>query len=328
MLAEEYRLFFVDTERVTVDTFDGFWKYSATAEPAPYDLVNYRLLIVDEVGYLGRARFEYAMRTWALAGRSCALIFAGDFAQQDPPDRSGAAKESAWWREVIQTILRQQHRGDSDMAALCASLRHHRPTQKTLAKLIGNRVLGQRRPLTEDIAEFFRTYPSGVLLAGRRASVGRLNEEVFHHLFKQSQRRRLLTRQGDEWETREVALAVGARVMLNMNIKKGRGEVNGAMGTIVRMCRHCIVCRLDSGVSAMVSPRRPQKRAASEGLPLELAYATTVAKIQGRTLDAVAILPDLGAPAVGYVAISRVRTLSRLFWLAAPTAAFFTPGKV
>ena len=47
--------------------------------------------------------------------------------------------------------------------------------------------------------------------------------------------------------------------------------------------------------------------------------------VQGRTLEAVAILPDLGAPAVGYVAITRVRALERLFWLDRTDGQIFHP---
>ena len=203
---------------------------------------------MDEIGYLGRARFEFAMRAWVLAGCACSLIFAGDFAQQDPPDKSGPAKEPPWWQQIVQTTLHKQHRADEDLAALCAGLRYHRPTPQVLARLTGNRVFGRSKPLLDDIADFFRRYPSGLLLAGRRATVARLNQEVFHYLFQRGERRRLLQRHGEDWESGEVSLAVGARVMLNMNLNKPRGEVNGAMGSIVRMCRHCILCRLDNAL--------------------------------------------------------------------------------
>ena len=49
-------------------------------------------------------------------------------------------------------------------------------------------------------------------------------------------------------------LAVGARIMLNMNINKARGEVNGALGAIVRLCRTCVIVH---GATMTVSPRRP-----------------------------------------------------------------------
>ena len=56
-----------------------------------------------------------------------------------------------------------------------------------------------------------------------------------------------------------------------------------------------------------------------------LGYCTTIAKVQGRTLDIIAIDPDLNAQSVGYTAITRVRDLSNLFWLKKPTAGFLAP---
>ena len=61
------------------------------------------------------------------------------------------------------------------------------------------------------------------------------------------------------------------------------------------------------------------------GIPLTLGYCTTIAKVQGRTLDIIAIDPDLNAQSVGYTAITRVRDLSNLFWLKKPTAGFLAP---
>ena len=97
-LAEDYRQLFVDADRVTVDTFDGS---GLTLAPTSRRRTIYSTM-VDEIGYLGRSRFEFAVRAWALAGRACNLIFAGVFAQQDPPDKSGAANDSPWWQQIMQ----------------------------------------------------------------------------------------------------------------------------------------------------------------------------------------------------------------------------------
>ena len=58
-----------------------------------------------------------------------------------------------------------------------------------------------------------------------------------------------------------------------------------------------------------------------------MGYATTLAKVQGAELPALAICCDvLGVPAAGYVALSRVRREDDVIFLLPPRQGFFTPA--
>ena len=63
----------------------------------------------------------------------------------------------------------------------------------------------------------------------------------------------------------------------------------------------------------------PKNDVITSGLPVRFAYASTLSKLQGRTLSALAVFPD------GYVAMTRVRRLRDLFWVTGPSTDFFQP---
>ena len=72
---------------------------------------------------------------------------------------------------------------------------------------------------------------------------------------------------------------------MNLNVNKKAGEVNGAMGSVTKHFRYGVLVRLDSGQSAVVTQRQMSRKPFAKGLPLDLSYACTVAKMQGRTLQ-------------------------------------------
>ena len=131
-----------------------------------------------------------------------------------------------------------------------------------------------------------------------------------------------------------ICLARGARVMLTSNLWTDAGLVNGAMGTVQAIC-------YQSGgppslpVTVMVKFDKyrgptwhdgsvPQRRTWIQGgsacsrlqIPLKLAWAITIHKAQGLTLDKVVI--DVGkkefSAGLTFVACSRVRRLSDIMF--------------
>ena len=133
-----------------------------------------------------------------------------------------------------------------------------------------------------------------------------------------------------------ICLAVGARVMLSSNLWVNMGLVNGAMGTIKAICYHNGAAPPDLPVAVTVQfdtysgptlpdgtvPIAPLRRTWSAPtsqcsrlqLPLKLAWAVTIHKAQGLTLDKVVV--DIGkkefSSGLTFVACSRVRHLTDL----------------
>ena len=117
-------------------------------------------------------------------------------------------------------------------------------------------------------------------------------------------------------------LAVGARVMLRRNIDTKAGLVNGAIGIVLSISLHHVTVKFDHinkpyDVEMVKSRFMVMKKfyVYRKQFPLVLAYAVTIHKCQGLSLDcAIVDLSDaVFSPGMAYVALSRVRTLSGLF---------------
>jgi ATP-dependent DNA helicase PIF1 len=120
-----------------------------------------------------------------------------------------------------------------------------------------------------------------------------------------------------------LVLKRGARVMVTSNLNNEGGEmiaVNGQCGTVMEMGIDAVAVALDGGSTVAINRRSwtydPQRddSAAMHQIPLRPAYALTIHKSQGLTLDRAHI--DIRAarePGQAYVALSRLRSLSGLF---------------
>lgn len=118
----------------------------------------------------------------------------------------------------------------------------------------------------------------------------------------------------------ELQLKVGAEVMFVAN-NFAEGFVNGSRGQVIDFKGNWPVVRLlDTQRVLMVEPHSwslsedGRVRAEVAQLPLRLAWAITIHKSQGMSLDAAEI--DLGqafTPGMGYVALSRLRSIDGVF---------------
>ena len=117
-------------------------------------------------------------------------------------------------------------------------------------------------------------------------------------------------------------LAVGARVMLRRNIDTKTGLVNGAIGTVQKISVATVTVKFDHmdkpySVEKVISRFMVLKNffVYRKQFPLILAYAVTIHKCQGLSLDcAVVDLSDnVFSAGMACVAPSRVRSLSGLY---------------
>ena len=119
----------------------------------------------------------------------------------------------------------------------------------------------------------------------------------------------------------ELTLAVGARVMLRRNIDTKRGLVNGAIGTVRCISSKQLIIKFDHMDDPcpieMVRGKFMLLKSFfvyRKQFPVTVAYAVTIHKCQGLSLDcAIVDLSDnVFCAGMAYVAMSRVRTLEGL----------------
>jgi hypothetical protein len=137
-------------------------------------------------------------------------------------------------------------------------------------------------------------------------------------------------------------LREGARVMVTANLPNGHGglmAVNGTMGTVLEMKNspgeRFVVIEDDDGNVLSIErhtwdyDRQDENSATFSQIPLRPAWATTIHKAQGLSLNQALI--DVRAarePGQAYVVLSRVRTLAGLHLKAVPGGTFVSPAAV
>lgn len=129
---------------------------------------------------------------------------------------------------------------------------------------------------------------------------------------------------------RHLQLAVGAEVMFVAN-NWDEGYVNGTRGTVIGFDGRDPIVRTQDGAEIQVQ-RHAWRTYDEEGqieiarvvqYPLRLAWAVTVHKSQGMSLDEAEIdLSKAFTPGMGYVALSRVRSLEGLYLMGLGAQAF------
>ena len=116
----------------------------------------------------------------------------------------------------------------------------------------------------------------------------------------------------------KLVLKIGARVMLVHNLNISSGLCNGAMGTVKSIDSENIEVEFDKcGKHAItrtdIKLEEPDGTYIRNQIPLVLAYAITIHKSQGLSLDSACIsMSEIFAPGQAYVALSRLKTISGL----------------
>ena len=277
----------------------------------------------------------------------------------DSPSDSYAKLHGSLWEESFQLIeltesMRQ--RGDQLFADILMRIRTGTHTPADLV-ILQSRVVSRSDPeYPADAMHVFRTNQQ--VDSHNKNRLAQLNTHVFK--IKAIDKKKdvktgmvdvqISTKPSDTGGLREeVSVAVGARVMITVNIDVSDGLANGVCGTVTDIDHtddnvHVILVKFDServGIkAASVSQYRrshpgsiPIKRidvqffvgngrasleAKRTQFPLTLSWGSTIHKVQGKTMDKIVVsMEDKGGfrPGQAYVAFSRVKTLQGLYLL-------------
>lgn len=289
------------------------------------------ILIIDEVSMLHDFRLDMVDEVCKnIRGSSepfggLQVVLSGDFYQLPPVNRAdgkqgGFITESRAWEELDPVIcyLEEQHRQDDDeLLEILTALRNNDIRRRHAEQLLGRKKL--RTPFDEPATELYTT----------NVDVDSVNEEKLRempgdeHIFEmthsgkahavESLKRSCLAPE-------HLILKEGAFVMFVKNSPEKK-YVNGTLGTVVGFSKETgfPIIETKSGRTVETKPdtwemRDGEKKVASlSQIPLRLAWAITIHKSQGMTLDAAHIdLSNAFVPGMGYVALSRVRSLDTL----------------
>lgn len=326
---------------VTIHSFSGMGIADSVAEEDLARLKNNRravkrfrnssILVIDEVSMLHGSRLDMVnmiakyLRGSPLPFGGMQVILVGDMFQLPPVTRDSSnfdfVYKSRAWEELRLKIcyLTEQHRqeGNDDLLWLLEAMRQDSVTDghKTM--------LGSRN----------KVIPAGMVvtrLYSHNADVDYINQEHLDAIQGKT-RRYHMSLEGDKYlsETLQrnilapetLELKVGAEVMFVAN-NFGDGFFNGTRGTVVGFDKKSKwpIIKTKAGRRIAVEPHiwaiKEDERvlASVTQTPLRLAWAITIHKSQGMSLDAAEIdLSQTFQPAMGYVALSRVRSLDGLY---------------
>lgn len=288
------------------------------------------ILIIDEISMLHGSRLDMLNRMCQWMRRNSKpfgglqVIFVGDLFQL-PPVTRGSSKidyvhlSEAWADAAPQTCyLTEQHRqGAGD--ELLDLLRAMRNNSLTTAQ---HNVLDRRRGFTPDDT-ITRLYTHNVDVDHlNRQRLNKIDGQIHTYEMKSSgDDRRVQTMKRSLLAPEQLELKVDAEVMFVAN-NWDEGFVNGTRGKVVRFSEGNPIVETSDGGRIWV--QRHTWRAYDDAgrnivaevsqFPLRLAWAVTIHKSQGMSLDAAEIdLSHAFTPGMGYVALSRVRSLGGLY---------------
>lgn len=251
------------------------------------------------------------------------VVFAGDFTQLPPINREGEregrfAYYSQAWAEAAPVIcyLNSQFRqDDQSFVEILNALRTATYRREHIEKLLSRK--GATLP---NIRTELHTTNRNVDTVNNRHLSDILSEERTYTASFSGQEHHIESLKKTVLAPEILRLKIGATVMALKN-DPDRKFVNGSIGEVIEFDEALgyPIVRFNNGNMATVTPdtweRRDDNRklASMTQVPLKLAWAITVHKSQGMTLDAAIVnLSYTFAPGMGYVALSRIKSLDSL----------------
>lgn len=289
------------------------------------------ILVIDEVSMLHDFRLDMVDNTCrSVRGvdkpfGGIQVVLSGDFFQLPPVNRSdffqgGFVTNSKVWNDNFFTIcyLSEQHRqkDDQEYTEILNGIR--------AGFLSGRQISMLKNKQHNDISG-----KTATRLLTTNANVDTINKKHLHEIEAESVEYTMATSGSKKYveqllrsclASEVLELKIGAQVMFIKN-SHDKKYVNGTLGKVsgFELETNYPIVQLNSGKQITVKPDTWELvdgdilRASTVQIPLKLAWAITVHKSQGMTLDAAQIdLSNAFVEGMGYVALSRVKNMSNL----------------
>ena len=311
--------------------------------PTQYrQIMNCKILAVDEISMLNIEAFEYINEVLREV-RECndpfggiQVFFIGDFFQLPPVEKEGEVRhycfDSPVWDKLglKNVVLKKNYRQNEENFITALAHMRENCLEVEDIELLKTRCVENE---DADILHIFSTNEEA-----NRYNFAKFNmiEEPVKLFYAEDgvyRGSKLVTEGFTESENyileifskncraeKEIALKLGARVMLLVNMDFNKGLINGACGVIQGFNQDTISIKFDNGIVSNIPKHKFEyyynERVVAERMqyPLKLAYGITIHKSQGMTLDRLVVdCARIFERGQSYVAMSRVKTLEGLY---------------
>lgn len=307
---------------------------------AYYDILELDLLIIDEFSMLNDILFDKVSKVLQILRRNSKpfggiqVVLVGDLYQLPPVEDRYCFQSDLWPKcnfEICELTQNMRQKDDEPFMEMLKRLRLGRCSREDLAVL---------RSLKET------QFPEGIeptKLYCKNVDVDRINSEALQKVG--GQLFTFPTKYTGSLEAsvqyakscnvpEQVTVCVGAQVMVTYNYNPELGLVNGTRGVVTALDQKAVKIRLLDGREEMVPYIKIEQEddpdVGLDFMPLKLAWAVTIHKSQGMTLDAIEI--DIGSNifTVGqaYTALSRARNLKSVRVMDVAARSFCTSHDV
>ena len=289
-------------------------------------LLQYGLIVVDELSQLQAYQFEHMVKLWNLADNLPAFALLGD-----PFQIAGFGDERPWhsplWKRAAYKIkLHEVYRcKDPEFNEVLREIRTSRPCAETLKWLRAHKAWVPPQDITiEGVRKLLKAHPATTVLTCTRRGMAMINELALKALFPKFPPLVTLPadveanpanyvegklKDPDLLEPMQLPIYKGMRVVMTRNVRKDVDYVNGMDCTVLSFHHgvKAVEVMTATGYRVMIWPWTDADLNKLTYYPLRAGYADTIIKFQGAELPHVtAFLDAPGIPGAAYTALSRV----------------------
>ena len=284
-----------------------------------------QVLIIDEISMLDAELFDKISEYLKFIRKNnkpfggLQLVLTGDFCQLEPVSGDYCFKASEWKQLNLKTVylhklIRQD--GDTVFQNLLSKVRYGKCTTKIyeLLSSLKDKEFGEIKP---------------TILYPRNVDVDKINKLESDKLIASGAKKQDYPIEYPKSKNKEktqrwvksldipdiVSFCVGDQVVVTQNINQDEGIVNGTRGVVIDVKNRKVNIKRINGEQVWInyhtSTNAEDSNLSVSFMPLKLAYALSIHKSQGMTLDAIEI--DIGskifAAGQAYTALSRAQSL-------------------
>ena len=341
LLVSMYRQRLLAGDQLTLETLHSSFKVTREADAQyipPGRLRAYDLIILDEISQIDSHAWGQIKLALAELHPRPFVVLVGDFQQLQPihgPHQLRLDLDRQHEQHQLATIQLQYHASartvDPTMLAFLNHVRTAQPARATLEDFFRGRMLSSdpltaatQAKLIEDETGKAFTFLTVTNRGALALNEARLALDFPHAAATLRQGGGLPADPTASADSR-IVIEPNMRLRLTHNVHKDRGFVNGNVGTVRTVLRPDVF--IFETIQNQLLLVHPITVDGHKFMPVAYAYATTIRRAQGATMDAVGLHLDKKVPDRGYayVGASRVKSHEDIFLLGSIRATDWLP---